>query len=1147
MKRILNALGMGLLLTVMTSGTVWAQATAQISGTITDPTGALIPGVEVTATQTDTGVSRTVVTNETGSYILPALPLGPYQLEATLPGFQTFSQTGIVLQVGASPVIPVVLQVGQVTQTIEVEANAALVETRNLSIGQVMETERIAALPLNGRNVQELLLLGGGASQAIDAGGYSFPGRLTITSAGSLGFGTEYTLDGIRHVDAYDGVALPLPFPDALQEFKSEIGGQGAGQRRSTQVSSVTKSGTNEFHGNAFWFVRNDLLNAREHKSQTNSTLKRNQYGGTIGGPLLENKLFFFGGYQGTILRRDPENEEAFVPSNAMLRGDFRELAGTACNRRAFTLNETLPDGTPSGFINNMIDPALFSPTAVNLAARLPSTDDPCGEIVFGIKEIEDQHQFVVKVDFQMNDKHSLFTRFVDSYLDEESPIANNNILTGGGDQFFRSYAWTGGSTYIVTPNIVNSYRMSVSANRRLSIPVSLFSMTELGSDVYSGYIPNTADIVVDDGFELGSNHRLVRTVLYQIADDVSWVRGSHQIGFGGRLGHSRTSAMTGNTRIPSFNVSGGFTGAGLADLMLGKVNDFTQSSGNGNFSRNNHIEMYLTDTWQAKPRLTLTGGLRWSPILAMIDVRRPIPLVSNFDIDRYRQGIRSTVFDNSPPGFVYAGDPELQQWTNMPGAEKPRANVWDNYWNTWGPRVGFAWDIQGDGRSSLRSSYSLSYEEYPAIYGIGSRAQQPPWGSLTRLLQPEGGLDAPWLGIPGGNPHPITQSKEMAFVPFGAYLPNEAELVPTYTQSWNLSLQRELVPGSLLSVSYMGTQIVHLQTAKALNRAIFVPGVGDASGNCFRDGAITHFTVNPGQNCSGPFNTQDRRVLTFENPEFGGEIGRLAQIENGSTQNYHGMLIRLQHRAGENLNLNVNYTLSHCIGDFIGRTNSGYGSSVDHTFVKENDRKYDRGNCEQDERHAFNFTSLVQTPEFANRTLRLIGSGWRLSTIYRASTGGNTNRANQASGIRTVTLGRPASGQGASSGLDRCLCDIGNQRPNILMDDFYLDRSGDPDSLWLNKDAFGTPEPGTFGDFGRVNVLLPYEWDFDVALARIFNIGETQSLEIRAEAYNVTNSWRPDVAGRNSINLDLSSRRFGLIRRALAPRIMQFALKYTF
>ena len=253
MKRIWTALLMGLLVLGTTCGTVWAQATAQISGAAQDQSGAVLPGVEVTATQTETGVSRMTVTNETGSYALPNLPLGPSRLEASLPGFRTFVQTGIVLQVGANPTINIVLEVGQVSEQVEVQANASLVETRSVSVGQVMETARIMELPLNGRNAQELLLLGGGTVQTAPAeGGMSYPNRLTISSAGALGTSTEYTLDGIRHVDPYDGVPLPLPFPDALAEFKTEIGGASAQQGRSSQVSAVTKSGTNEFHGDLF-------------------------------------------------------------------------------------------------------------------------------------------------------------------------------------------------------------------------------------------------------------------------------------------------------------------------------------------------------------------------------------------------------------------------------------------------------------------------------------------------------------------------------------------------------------------------------------------------------------------------------------------------------------------------------------------------------------------------------------------------------------------------------------------------------------------------------------------------------------------------------------------------------------------------------
>src|SRR5437870_421129 len=237
MKPILTAFFIGLFGSVMTCSSAWAQATAQISGAVQDQSGAVLPGAEVTATQTDTGVSRMTITNETGHYVLPNLPLGPYRLEAGLPGFRTFVQTGIVLQVNSNPTINILLQVGQVSEQVEVQANAGLVETRSVSVGQVMETARIVELPLNGRNAQELILLGGAAQQVSPAGGYSFGGtRLAIATAGSIGTGTDYTLDGIRHIEPYDSLAFPLPFPDALAAFKTVIGGQSALQATASQA-----------------------------------------------------------------------------------------------------------------------------------------------------------------------------------------------------------------------------------------------------------------------------------------------------------------------------------------------------------------------------------------------------------------------------------------------------------------------------------------------------------------------------------------------------------------------------------------------------------------------------------------------------------------------------------------------------------------------------------------------------------------------------------------------------------------------------------------------------------------------------------------------------------------------------------------------
>src|SRR5437879_3649602 len=282
---------------------LWAQATAQISGTVTDQSGARLPGVQVTATQTGTGLVRTVVSNETGSYVLPSLPTGPYKLEVSLPGFRTFARTGIVLDVNANPVINVSLGVGQVTETVEVQANAALVETRSVGVGQLMETQRILELPLNGRNVTELITLAGAAVQTGVSSTRGMQNQADIRVAGGLAGSVAYALDGALHTNRYDNLSLPLPFPDALQEFKVETSGLAASQGLSSgaQVSAVTKSGTNQFHGDAFEFLRNDLFNATEYfaavdprtGNKKHSTLKRNQYGGTAGGPIGPNTHFF--------------------------------------------------------------------------------------------------------------------------------------------------------------------------------------------------------------------------------------------------------------------------------------------------------------------------------------------------------------------------------------------------------------------------------------------------------------------------------------------------------------------------------------------------------------------------------------------------------------------------------------------------------------------------------------------------------------------------------------------------------------------------------------------------------------------------------------------------------------------------------------
>jgi hypothetical protein len=1139
MKRNLSVLFVGLLISAMTCSSAWAQATAQISGAVQDQSGAVLPGAEITATQTETGVSRMTISNETGYYVLPNLPLGPYRLEVALPGFRTFVQTGIVLQVSANPTINVTLQVGQVSEQVEVQANASLVETRSLSVGQVMETARIMELPLNGRNAQELLLLNGGAVQTAPDGGMSYPsGRLLLSSAGAKGTSGELTLDGISHISPYDAYPLPLPFPDALSEFKTEIGGQSAQQARGSQASAVTKSGTNDFHGDLFEFVRNDLFNARPYFSTTSGSLKRNQFGGTLGGAIVKNKLFFFGGYQGTTIRQDATDNRQFVPTPAMLAGDFTTFASPACNSgKAVTLK--------APFVGNKVDPALFSPIALKVVSRIPSSNDPCGEIHFGAPMVENHGQYIGKIDYQMNDRHSLFGRDMYSRISGPSPFkfTPDNPLNAGNDVNARAHAFTVGSTYLLSPTVVNAFRIGFTRTSLLTISPPYFDLAELGSKVYSGFTPKIAKLTITSGFSLpGNGRRFIPTDLYQISDDISVSRGTHQFGFGGRIAEARTNVSVQTSAPPTFGFNGNYSGVGLGDFLLGKPSDLTQAEGTFIYTRAKYFSLYGLDTWQMKPRLSLSYGLRFSPILAHQDVRRPVPSVVLFDQEKYRRGIRSTVFTKAPPGITWPGDPGFGLDNNGADAEKPHASLFNTYWKALSPRVGFAWDIEGNGRTSLRASYGLSYDDQPTVDRLGTQGSMAPYGSLTRVLNPAGGLEDPWRDVPGGNPFPITASKTTPFVPFGEYVFRNPDLTPTYTQTWNFSLQREVIKDTVMSVSYIGSEITHLQSAVALNQAVYVPGVGNASGNCFLSGQPTHFKVTPGADCSTLANTQDRRILSFLNPAFKDEIGRLAFVDNGGTQNYHGMIASIQRRPSKGVNVNANYTLSHCIGDYQARSNNGYGPSVDHTYQDRNDRRRDRGNCEIDQRHTFNLTGIVESPQFANNTLRVIGSGWRLSGIYRRSTGGTIIAASQALGLRTVTLGAQAGNKLSASGGDLCLCDISNQRPNQLMEDVYLDKSGRPGTQYLNPAAFGLPAVGTLGNMGRTTLVLPVSWQFDLSLARLFRIRENQNIEFRAEAYNVLNSFRT-----GAIETNLSSAQFGKIRNAQDPRILQFALKYAF
>jgi hypothetical protein len=1089
---------------VVTCGDIWAQVTAQIAGTVKDQTGAVLPGVEVTVTQTETGASRNAVTNETGSYVLSNLPIGPYRLEAGLPGFRTYVRTGIVLQVNSSPVINPVLEVGQVTEQVEVQANATQVETRNVGVGQVMENTRILELPLNGRQAVELIALAGAATPAplTDAAARDPFAKASFSIGGGLNTGVNFTLDGAYHNNPQSSGYMSTPFPDALQEFKVETSATSAqgGVKSAGSVSLVTKSGTNEFHGDLFEFVRNGKFNARNAFALRRDTIKRNQFGGTLGGPIAKNKVFFFAGYQGTTVRQDPSDLISFVPTAAMRAGDFTAFASPACNGgRQMTL--------AAPFVNNRIDPALFSRPAVAYASKLPSTLDSCGKIIYGNPTYENGHMAIGRIDYQKSDKHSLFGRYLLEHLFNPAPYdLNHNPLSSAGNSTPKvdalAQAFTLGSTYLFSANVVNAFRLT--ANRIAAgkfepdtLPKAGLGPADLGVKAFS-YSSYFLPVNVTGGFIVNHTAGSARNAIFAANDDLSVLRGNHQMTFGANAAAWWVNSYT-NTYHTRFVFNGQRTGLGMADFYIGYASEFNAGPSVPQHKRDRYVGLYAADTWKVNPKLTLNYGLRWQPYLPMIH-RDGSAL--HFDEDALKKGIKSNRFDNTPPGMFFNGDPGFPGDAGM-----------HNRWWEFAPRVGLAWDVAGDGRTSVRASAG-SFYDLPNTHYMVSLSSGAPWAPRFTLTDVD--FANPWANWPGGDQLPIKNGRDVgrdALWPLYSITTALNYDTPNMqVVQWNLSLQKQIGADLLTSVSYLGTGTSHMWSLHQLNPAIFL--------------GLLPCTLN-GVNypiCSTTANTEQRRRLIRTYPQGGQYYGDVPRIAPEGTASYNAMLVSIQRRAARGVTLNANYTWSHCISDHPQPEQTAFGTRGNVGWTN-GDRRLDRGNCSSsssDRRHVLNVSGVAETPGFSNSTLRAVASNWRISPIVRVLSGEALN----------VTTSQ-----------DRALNGMRNQRPNQVLPDVYGDKSP---GNFLNVAAFAVPALGTIGNLGVGSITGPGTWQFDMAISRTFQFRETQKMEFRAEAFNVTNSFRMDLPS-TSTNLIINSNIFGKVTAAKDPRIMQFALKYFF
>ena len=1088
MKRLLRHLSLGTVILLLSAGSVAAQATAQLSGTVRDESGAVLPGVTVTVTQTDTGAVRAVVTDGSGSYVIPNLPTGPYRLEVSLAGFRTYAQTGIVLQVAAAPVINTVLAVGSVEETVAVEAAAPLVDVRSAGISAVVENERIMELPLQGRQVTDLLVLAGAAVQTgIPQRGV--PGGVSISVAGGLPFGVAYMLDGATHNNPQTNANLPLPFPDALQEFRVATSGLSAenGMHSGASVNAVTKSGTNRYAGNGFEFLRDRHFNAKSPFARIGADgkreddgLKRNQFGGTLGGPIIRDRLFFFGAYQGTIKRQVPASNIAFVPTPAMLAGDFTTFASAACNGgRQVTL------GAP--FVGNRVDPARFSVAAVNFAKQLPATTDPCGQVTYRTNDDLDEQQPLGRVDYQWSSSQTIFGRYLmsrtiippgdpDASLLERVGAGSNNLL----------HSVTLGDTMVLSPSVVNSLRFAHNYTIVSRATTPFFGPSDLGAKVYSYPPGRIMSMDVTGGFSVGGTKRDETNTVYSLADDVTLVKGRHQLAFGAQTqyweGDYTSSSRTGGT----WTVDGRATGLGLADFMVGRITTLEHGGPNVLHIDNWYLGLYGQDAWRVSNRVTLNAGVRWEPYFGQNVLNNA---VSNFVMENFQRGVKSTVFHNAPAGLVYPGD------AGFPDGRTGLNTQWTNF----SPRAGLAWDVRGDGRLAVRSSYSMGYDFMVGEYH-NVNAGAPPFGNRSIITDPPGGFDDPYGGR---DPHPIVTGPDTQFIAFGAFGTMDPGINSPRVQQWNVMVEQQLGTNWGLSASYIGSYSDRLWSTSALN-----PGVFMGLGPCTINGVS--YSV-----CSTNANLNQRRVLFQQNPREAAFIGALDLNTDIGFQKYRGLKLSAQRRGGNGLSLNGSYTLSRCTGT---ATPNGF-NQTSGGYVDPGNPDYDAGYCDQDRMHLATLTTGYETPEVANGALRALASHWRLTGILSARSG---NRLN-------ITSGR-----------DNAFTGVSNQRPDQVSDDLYAD----PRTLtnYFNSAAFAQPAAGRLGNLTRNIAVGPAFWSIDLTISRQVPLG-SQRVELRLETFNLLNHFNWGNPATN-----FNSGQFGRITtQAGAPRIMQFGVKYYF
>jgi hypothetical protein len=1138
-------------------------AIAQLSGTIVDDSGGALPGVDVTVTQTATGMTRSMVTGTSGNYVFPNLPVGPYKLAAKLSGFSPFEQTGIVLAVGDTRSVNVTMKVGGLSETVRVQADAALVETRSVNVGTVVSQEQIVDLPLNGRSVLQLIVLSGSAVENTTlTDNRQYPNAVAISVAGGTGNSTMYLVDGGYNNDPQNNTGNPMPFPDALQEFKTENGVRNAryGMSTGATVNAVTKSGTNAFHGNAFDFVRDHHVNSIRYFEQKehgglgrDDGLKRNQAGGTFGGPIVRDRLFFFAGTQITNTRIAPLAADQTVPTAEVRAGDFTRIMSAACRGgTARTL------GAP--YVNNRVDPSLYHAISLRMMSMLPLPDpsidvDGCGRYVLQIPNNSDEQQYIGRSDYQMTGDKRVFARvFYSKYL--HAPLFDKNdpnllMLSGSGlGADARMTTVASGFDWVISRDFLAATRVTWqhTATERIqgegaptwtSLGVNTFQYTTGGGqDFLAGGTAGWSG----SGFT-GRFYALTPSV----AQDFDWVKGSHSYSFGGVWTRPHTDGDGTFQSNGNFSFTGLYTsgttntngGLNLADFVLGLPATFRQGGSQINNQSINAIGLYGGDVWRVSRNITLNYGIRWEPYLAAKDANG---FTTAFSRAKFDQGVHSVVYPNAPAGLMFNGDPDFP--TNGSNNSNSLAQF--------APRAGIVWDPKGNNEQTIRAGIGHYYDS-PRLWAYAHHMLNPPFGNTvnaiaatTCTINRNGcaiNFATPWATTPGGDPlvaisyprqgEPVSlPQNNVAFPVQGVYVSMPVPVTPMQVTQWNLSYQRQFMGHMMADVTYMGNDSINIWSGYEENPVIYIPG------NC-QAGQYGLTAPGPCSNTTTA-NRQARSLLTLLNPKEGQYYAAngVAQLYDQAKGWYNGVRFGLTRRLVDGWSVSSNYTYSHCTneGEPAGAGDIGNAYPVPIADITSShpqpDTSTNKGPCAADRRHNFNLSAVLISPGIGPAFVKTLTKNWQTGVIWQARSGS--------------PITPTATGDAALTNLPQRPILVSGVDPYLPADQRIWATTGSQQSLaWFNMDAFALNSPGVWGNTPKGYLVGPGFWNVDASFSRNLDFSGGKRVELRVEAFNLFNhsNWaNPTVqAGSTSLTNGRVTNTIG------DPRIMQFAIKYGF